>query len=645
MVPSSNDKLLQDCVDTIYSNALSANLTMMLAASLFIAVFKDSNVNQTWLYSWSLALIAMASSRLLTRRYREHHPDAYTDKVWSNIYTFQTGIIGCIWAASSFIAVQAETLFEVGVVYIALFMAISAAIPVLSALPKAFYAYIVPSAFTLSIIPFFVDIIPLFLSPSSIAVTMFSILNSNALRKRILQVYSLQHENKDLEHEILERQRTENDLQHLAHHDTLTNLPNRLMLDKQLKKAIATTRSSDSNKLALLFIDLDNFKNINDGLGHVTGDKLLQEISMRLIDAVRFEDTVARVGGDEFIMVIENVESTESISNFTQKIMNVINTPVHIDNNNLHISSSIGISIYPDHGNTPDELLKNADAAMFKAKRSGRHNFQFYTKDLTESVLQKLKVQDELIIALAENQLEVYYQIQISLNTKKIIGAEALVRWNHPLRGLLPPAEFVPVASESGLLAELGTIVLRKACEQIAQWKKENIEIGRVAVNIAGVQLQSLELANTVNNLCKSTGCKPEWLELEITEDFIMQESGKSIEMLHRLRNLGIQLAIDDFGTGYSSLSYLKKLPVTKLKIDRSFIRDIETDADDAAIVKSIIALGKALNLKILAEGIENQHQEDFLIDEGCDSAQGYYYSKPIPASEIKQLFNRYNNE
>ena len=644
MQQPNQEKLLKDQVDTIYSNAVSANLTLFLAAIVFILLFHDSNINQVWLFSWSCALSFMAMIRLLTRQLRIKYPELYSDAAWSNIYTFHTCILGCIWASSSFFAIQANDLFEVGVIYIVVFSVITAAVPVLSASPKAFYGYIAPPAFVLSVIPFFAEIIPLFLSLSTVLITIFSISTSKILRNRIDQVFSLQYENEDLEHEILERQVTEESLRHLAHHDVLTNLPNRLLLDKRLKQAIANKQISDDSKLAVLYIDLDNFKNINDGLGHVIGDKLLQEVSLRLIEGVRLEDTIARVGGDEFIMILDNVSDVEGISDFTQKIMSIINTPIHIDNNDLHISSSIGISIYPDDGKTPEELMKYADAAMFKAKKSGRHNFQFYTKDLTASALEKIKIQNELIIALQEDQFEVFYQIQISLLTRKIIGVEALVRWNHPIQGILAPAMFLDHAKESGLLASIGTIVLRKSCEQMALWKSDNIDIGRVAVNIAGVQIQSLELANTVNNLCHSTGCKPEWLELEVTEDFIMQESGKSIETLNKLRGLGIQLAIDDFGTGYSSLSYLKKLPINKLKIDRSFIRDIETDPDDAAIVKSIVALGKALNLKVLAEGVEDKHQEDFLINEGCDIAQGYYYSKPVEASQITALYNHFNN-
>jgi len=633
-------KLLHDRVDTLYSNAFSANISVIVIAVLFLIVLRDSSVNQSWLLFWAASMSIVAIIRLVVWNTRKEKPDSRGEESWSNLYIWLTGALGCLWAISSFIVLQTESLFEIGLVYIVLFGVISAAIPVLSSMPLAFYAYIVPSTVTLGAIPWFDDHVPYFLS---FAVMMFvgvSISTGRNLHRRIIQVFSLQYEKEDLEHEIRERQRAEKSLKFLAHHDVLTNLPNRLLLGARLKHAMENASRTRKSKVAVLCIDLDNFKYINDSLGHVIGDKLLQEVGSRMQDSIRNGDTLARLGGDEFIVVVEQLYNKNDISDFAQKMVDVINAPITIQGNDLRTSASIGIAVYPEDGDTPDELLKNSDAAMYKAKDSGRNNYQYYTEDLTASALGKIKLKNELIIAIENDQLEVFYQIQVCLTKREVVGVEALVRWRHPEQGILPPAVFFPIAEESGQMIKLGEIVLRKACTQMAKWKRDGIDVGKVAVNIAGVQVQSEELASTVEHICYTTGCKPEWLELEVTEDFFMKGTGQSIEMLQRLRDRGITIAIDDFGTGYSSLSYLKKLPVTKLKIDQSFIRDISTDPDDAAIVRAVIALAKSLNLDVVAEGIEHKHQEEFLLNEGCDTVQGFYYGKPVEASEIEALFN-----
>jgi len=393
-------------------------------------------------------------------------------------------------------------------------------------------------------------------------------------------------------------------------------------------------------QVAVMFIDLDHFKTINDSLGHDVGDKLLISVSKRLLNCVREDDTVARLGGDEFIIIIEQVHDIGDLDPLLKKIMKVTSETISIDNHDLTTSASIGISIYPDDGSNAEQLMRNADASMYYAKENGRHKYHFYTRELTTTAYDRVILETDLKNALNTDQIQVYYQPQVSLQTKKIVGVEALVRWLHPELGLLPPKQFLYIAEQTGLINSIGETVLTIACQQIVKWKKQGLPIETVAVNIAGNQIHHGNLVETVKNILQQTNCETDWLELEITEDFIIKKTKQSISTLQQLHDLGISLAIDDFGTGYSSLSYLKRLPVSKLKIDRSFIRDINDDIGDASLVQAIIAMGKSLQLKLIAEGVENGSHEIFLTAHGCEYAQGFYYSKPLPADEIEKLFN-----
>jgi len=389
-----------------------------------------------------------------------------------------------------------------------------------------------------------------------------------------------------------------------------------------------------------MFIDLDHFKNINDSLGHDVGDKLLVSISKRLLNCVREDDTVARLGGDEFIIIIEQVHDIGDLDPLLKKIMKVTSETISIDDHELTTSASIGICIYPDDGTTAEQLLRNADASMYHAKENGRHKYNFYTRELTTTAYDRVILETDLKNAINTDQLMVYYQPQVSLQTKKIVGVEALVRWQHPELGLLPPKQFLYIAEQTGLINKIGETVLTIACKQIVKWKRQGLPIETVAVNIAGSQIHHGNLIETVEKTLDHTNCKTDWLELEITEDFILKKTKQAISTLQQLKNMGISLAIDDFGTGYSSLSYLKQLPVTKLKIDRSFIRDLNDDMSDASLVQAIIAMGKSMQLKLVAEGVENGSHEIFLAAHNCEYAQGYYYSRPLPADEIEKLFN-----
>lgn len=436
----------------------------------------------------------------------------------------------------------------------------------------------------------------------------------------------------------------ENRLAHLAHHDPLTGLANRLLFVDRLEQAIHKAKRHDE-KLGLFFIDLDRFKSINDSLGHMVGDLLLQDFAKRLQSTIREMDTIARLGGDEFTIILDDIHSAQDAALVAEKILNTLKEPFEANEHQFYVTSSIGISLYPDDGMDAETLIRNADAAMYRSKDEGRNTYYFYTEDMTSEAFARVVMEANLRTALEQDQFDVHYQPQFDLNTGALVGAEALVRWWHPEQGFIAPDDFLANAEESGLIIDIDQWVFARVCRQIAEWLAAgmNLDALRFAVNLSGRQLKQRHLPETFARIIKESGCDPVYLELEITEGFIMHQPEISTAILREMRKLGIHLSIDDFGTGYSSLSYLKRLPINKLKIDRSFVQDVVDDPNDAAIAKSVIALGQSMNLKVVAEGVEEAQQEAFLKQEGCDMAQGYYYSRPVPASGLeKYLLNKH---
>ena len=424
---------------------------------------------------------------------------------------------------------------------------------------------------------------------------------------------------------------------HLAQHDYLTNLPNRVLLNDRIAQAI-TLANRHHNHLALLFLDLDNFKHINDSLGHATGDKLLQSVTKRLKECVRDSDTVSRQGGDEFVILLAETKSSEDAALSAQKILDALQALHIVGKSEVHVTTSIGISIYPTDGLDAETLLKSADTAMYYAKEKGRNNYQFFISEMNTRAVERLIIESNLRMALEKQQFILYYQPKVNLNIGHITGAEALLRWQHDEWGEVVPDIFVPVAEESGLIVPIGRWVLRQACKQAKIWQDAGLQAISIAVNISAQEFLQKDFVRGVRDVLTETGLAAHFLELEITESVLMRDAECSKNILHQLKKMGIKLAVDDFGTGYSSLSYLQRFPIDVLKIDRSFVQNIESAKDDGIIVSAIISMGNSLKLKVVAEGIETPSQLAFLKARHCEEGQGYFFSHPLIAENFATL-------
>jgi diguanylate cyclase (GGDEF)-like protein/PAS domain S-box-containing protein len=444
--------------------------------------------------------------------------------------------------------------------------------------------------------------------------------------------------------DITEQKKVEDQIRHMAHHDALTELPNRVLLHDRIGQAIAQARRN-SRVAALLVIDLDRFKNINDSLGHQVGDGLLRTVAERLVACVRGADTVARMGGDEFVVVLTDLKRAEDAGPIAQKILGALPRPVDIEGHELRVTTSIGICAYPHDGEDVETLVRNADAAMYHAKQTGRNNFQFFTRQMNIAANQRLLLERDLRLALEREEFTLYYQPQLDLKTGGIVGFEALIRWPHPQRGMIAPADFIPVAEETGLITPIGEWALRRACTQARGWQTLGYPKLQVSVNCSAQQFRLAGLVDMVARTLRETGLPASTLELELTESIIVEHTEHVMAKFEALDQMGVKLSIDDFGTGYSSLGYLKRFAIHELKIDQSFVRDVSTDPDDAAIVSAIIAMSHGLGLRVVAEGVETAEQLAFLKKAGCDWAQGYYFRRPLPAEEIEPLLRDWTSQ
>jgi diguanylate cyclase (GGDEF)-like protein/PAS domain S-box-containing protein len=427
------------------------------------------------------------------------------------------------------------------------------------------------------------------------------------------------------------------EMTHSAQHDFLTGMPNRMLLNDRVNQAIAWAQRH-SKKVAILFLDLDGFKHINDSLGHPTGDKLLQSVAKRLVDCVRGSDTVSRQGGDEFVVLLTEVGQSEDAAITARRMLQTVAQAHSVDQHDLHVTTSIGVSVFPDDGQDAETLIKNADTAMYQAKENGRQSYQFFKPAMNVRAVERQSIEESLRRALERDEFMVHYQPKINLKTGEITGAEALLRWNHPVRGMVPPGDFIPIAEDCGLIVPIGNWVLRESCKQARAWMDAGLPVATMAVNISAMEFRDENFLDGVFRILQETGLDPAALELELTESVLMKRAESTQSILKALRGSGIQLAVDDFGTGYSSLSYLRKFPIDALKIDQSFIRQITTAPDDTTIVTAVISMGRSLKLRVVAEGVETLEELTFLQAHQCDEAQGYYFSRPVIAEQFAHL-------
>jgi diguanylate cyclase (GGDEF)-like protein/PAS domain S-box-containing protein len=440
--------------------------------------------------------------------------------------------------------------------------------------------------------------------------------------------------------DITERKTAEQQIEYQAYHDSLTGLANRRLFQEHLTLALALAQRRQ-RLVAVLFLDLDHFKLINDSLGHSVGDALLKQVAMRLKAAVREGDTVARVGGDEFTIVLQELNDRDDAGVVAQKMLHTIAEPVEIGGHRLYVTTSIGITLFPDDGDDAETLLKNADNAMYLAKAEGRNTYQMSTQELNRSTHERMTLENGLHLAMERQEFELFYQPQVDVRTMKIVGMEALLRWRHPERGLVGPAGFIAVAEDRGFIVTIGDWVLRTACREARRFRDLGFPDFRVAVNISARQFRDQSLMATVEAALAESELDPRCLEVEITESVAMENVDLTLAVLASLRRIGVSIAIDDFGTGHSSLNYLKRFPLDALKIDRSFVEDVPDRFEDVAIVRAVIQLAHGLNLRVIAEGVETKEQLTFLQDNGCSEVQGYYFSYPLPANEFAELFDR----
>jgi diguanylate cyclase (GGDEF)-like protein len=461
------------------------------------------------------------------------------------------------------------------------------------------------------------------------------------LEQRVLErTVELVEANARLRVEIAERGQAEERIRYMAHYDALTNLPNRTLLQDRLRQALSFSRRNGT-RVAVLFIDLDYFKHINDSLGHQVGDSLLQMVAVRLQQCLREGDSVARLGGDEFVLCLPLQGDSSDAAMIAQKVLDVLDRPFIVEGHELHVSGSIGISLYPEDGTDVKTLMRTADTAMYDAKEKGRRNYQFFTPSLNQAAQQRMALESRLRQALAKEEFAVYYQPQVDMETGAILSAEALLRWEQPGKAPVSCGDFIAIAEETGLILPIGEWVLRQACRQLKQWHDRGHSALHIAVNLSPRQFYQRDFLPDISGILRETALPADALDLEITESLLLQRNKNNLAMLNQLSSMGIQLSVDDFGTGYSSLAYLQRFPVHALKIDQSFVRDIGQDSNDTALVAAIIAMAHSLHLKVLAEGVETAQQISFLKSHGCMTGQGFYYSKAVPADCFTRLLEK----
>lgn len=668
-IDSFDTRFAQEKERILFMQAPVANITIIIMAMVVLFVF-DGRVDARYLNLWVFFTVLFSCLRLLIWAIHEYKPEMQSTRQWILSYTSFTGWLGLMFGLCYLFGYQNPDLVVNFTLSLIFFAIISAAGYVLACHMPMFIVYTFPQAIIFAGVQMAHQTYTRSLIGLSILLflAMLTLFTRNAYRQFITTV-KLQFDNASLIEELnkeveqrealirrrtgelvksnIELKRTEEQLRrnelslhHLAHHDPLTSLPNRLLLVDRLNQSINKAERAEMG-LALMFIDVDNFKEINDSLGHSVGDELLQAVALRLNKSIRKEDTAARLGGDEFTIILEELDDEKYVSSVAEKLIQIFKQPFKLTDREITITLSIGISLFPQHGIDTETLLRNADTAMYRTKSEGRNGFRIYSQDLTERAVERLVMETDLRHALAKDQFVIHFQPQVCMNSGKVVGVEALLRWMHPREGLLYPNRFIALAEEMGLIDEIGLWVIQSCCQSLVKWKALGHDDLHIAINISGRQLMDEGFARTVRDVIKETGCNAGSVELEITEGYLIRHPEKTALQCNELRQIGVQMAIDDFGTGYSSLTYLKQFPISKLKIDYSFVRDILDDPNDQAITRAIIALGKSLDLTVIAEGVENERQKKFLQAENCELAQGYYFARPMSEESLLQYLQK----
>lgn len=658
--PSADtQRLFAERVQILYRLSIpTALLTISVVLSLYAVLWKSLDTAVLYLLV-AIALIT-AGRVLLTKNYYRAAPPPARAGYWARLFAVGSSLAGLTWGLLGLALLpEHKSVYEVLAILVTVGVASAAVVP-LSAFRSIYLGFLVPCILPLTV-GFFLEgdaehfSLGILMLIYMGAITSSSFLVNRGIRDNIKIKYentnlaeelSLKRKveaiNHELKTEIGERQRAEERIWHLAYHDTLTGLPNRMLLQDRLSRALSYAQRRQG-RVGILFIDLDRFKTVNDSLGHGMGDRLLQAVAERLLTTVRSGDTVARRGGDEFVLVLPEIADAGGAIEVAGHILESLSSPFKLDKQVLYATPSIGISIYPEDGEDVDTLLKHADIAMYAAKDAGRARYQRFMPAMNERAQELLSLENRLRRAIERSELVLHYQPEVHLLSGNIVAVEALVRWQHPDMGLLMPDRFIPIAVESGLIVPLGEWVLKKACAQLKVWHESGQPKLRVAVNVSAHQVKQDNFVGLVSRILRDVGLEAKHLELEITEGVLMDDTSHTLSTLQELHNLGVRIAIDDFGTGYSTLVYLKRFPIDRIKIDRSLVTSISPERpDESAIASAIIVMAHSLKLEVIAEGVETRDELDCLISLLCDEAQGYYISRPLPTERCTEFFKEY---
>jgi len=661
---STQEYMQEEKRRALFVQAPISNATVVVISGLYLYILWD-HLPQNRLIAWAALMWSAALFRLLLW-YLQKQLNSRSTSYWTKTYTLASTWLGCCWSLIYLFLFSLDNLVVTVALLMLLFGVVSSAVVILSVHLPAFIGYSYPQILVFLVTLLYqqnltYNLMALGLLMYLVMLTLFArnsfrlfrdwvelsarnrelVANLNTemdQREKIIEArtFELREENKARKNTELELIEQKESFIHLAQHDPLTELPNRMLMMDRLNQSIRKAQRQNT-QIAVLFLDLDHFKDINDSLGHSIGDQLLRAVARRLVRMVRQEDTVARIGGDEFTLLIDRITDSIIVSRLAQEIIDEFKRPLDIDGRSIQITASIGISLYPSDGGDTETLIRNADAAMYLAKDDGRNTMRYYSSELTQRAAERMAIEADLRNALVNDEFYLVLQPQYDLRSNRLVGAEALIRWRHPERGEILPGQFIPVAENSELIDRIGDWVLQRVCYLIKTWNIATHGL-RLAANISGHHITMTSLVETIRNLTTESGCDPHGLEIEITEGFLIKDPELTRKMLEQLNQMGIHISIDDFGTGYSSLSYLKVFSIQKIKIDQSFIRDIHVDANDQAITDAIIALGEKLGLTVIAEGVENKQQAEYLRQQGCHQGQGYYFARPMPEAAFAEL-------